>query len=54
MDKRKVITAYQRGFITIQECSQILGIENVHLSRLIQESVNNYDTVDLVKQPLNG
>ncbi|HEY2492537.1 MAG TPA: hypothetical protein VGI33_06470 [Paenibacillus sp.] len=54
MDKRKVITAYQRGFITIQECSQILGIENVHLSRLIQEAINNCDTDDIVNQPING
>jgi hypothetical protein len=29
MDKRKVITAYRRGFITIQECAQILGIDSM-------------------------
>ncbi len=28
MDKRKVITAYRRGFINIQECAQILGIDS--------------------------
>lgn len=53
MDKRKVITAYQRGFITIQECGQILGIENVHLSRLIQEVMNNCETAVNVNQPIN-
>ncbi|MCJ8011083.1 hypothetical protein MUG84_04905 [Paenibacillus sp. KQZ6P-2] len=39
MDKRKVITAYRRGFITIQECGQILGIEDIRLSRMVQDSV---------------
>ncbi|WP_164821740.1 hypothetical protein [Paenibacillus koleovorans] len=29
MDKRKVITAYRRGFLTIQECAQILGIDSM-------------------------
>lgn len=39
MDKRKVINAYRRGFITIQECGQILGIEDIRLSRMVQDSV---------------
>ncbi|WP_136606191.1 hypothetical protein [Paenibacillus dokdonensis] len=39
MDKRKVITAYRRGFITIQECGQILGIEDIRLSQMVQDSV---------------
>ncbi|HEY0826795.1 MAG TPA: hypothetical protein VGE40_01750 [Bacilli bacterium] len=37
MDKRKVITAYRRGFITIQECAQILGVD----SRLIIGMIND-------------
>ncbi|MGN7357366.1 hypothetical protein ACTHPF_08355 [Paenibacillus sp. SAF-054] len=41
MDKRKVITAYRRGFITIQECGQILGIEDIRLSRMVQDSVES-------------
>ncbi|MED5017711.1 hypothetical protein P9847_10385 [Paenibacillus chibensis] len=41
MDKREVITAYRRGFITIQECGQILGIEDIRLSRLVQDSVES-------------
>ncbi|XID94271.1 hypothetical protein ACF3MZ_07040 [Paenibacillaceae bacterium WGS1546] len=31
MDKRKVIAAYRRGLITVQECAQILGLDNVEL-----------------------
>ncbi|MWV44716.1 hypothetical protein GRF59_13940 [Paenibacillus sp. HJL G12] len=41
MDKRKVITAYRRGFITIQECGQILGIEDIRLSQMVQDSVES-------------
>ncbi|WP_170143705.1 hypothetical protein [Paenibacillus flagellatus] len=52
MDKRKVITAYRRGFITIQECAQILGIDSMQVmgmmndqkpsepSRIVPRSVN--------------
>lgn len=31
MDKSKVITAYRRGFITVRECGQILGMEDEQL-----------------------
>jgi hypothetical protein len=37
LDKRKVITAYRRGFITIQECAQILGIDSVQILSLVNE-----------------
>ncbi len=43
MDKRQVITAYRRGFITIQECGQILGIEDIRLSRMVRDSVENLE-----------
>lgn len=35
MDKRKVIEAYRRGFLTLQECSQILGLEKTQLTDLL-------------------
>jgi len=35
MDKSKVITAYRRGFLTVRECGQILGIEELQLQSLI-------------------
>ncbi|WP_433946436.1 hypothetical protein [Paenibacillus sp. SN-8-1] len=35
MDKRKVIHAYQRGFLTLQECAQILGVERRHVESLL-------------------
>jgi hypothetical protein len=36
MDKRKVITAYCRGFLTIQECAQILGIDS-HIIKMVHD-----------------
>jgi len=38
MDKRKVIAAYRRGLISVQECAQILGLDNVELLRYMRES----------------
>jgi len=37
MDKRKVIAAYRRGFLTIQECAQILGVDSPHILRLVND-----------------
>ncbi|WP_165921055.1 hypothetical protein [Paenibacillus albiflavus] len=37
MDKRKVIFAYRRGFITMQECAQILGVDKVHIIGLMND-----------------
>lgn len=36
MDKSKVIAAYKLGLITIRECGQILGVEEMQLKRLLQ------------------
>lgn len=38
MDKRKVIAAYRSGLISLQECAQILGVDNVQLIGLIREA----------------
>lgn len=35
MDKRKVISAYRRGDITIQECAQIIGVEGRQMKELM-------------------
>lgn len=35
MDKRKVIAAYVRGMITVRECAQILGVDLVHVERVV-------------------
>ncbi|MFC7682022.1 hypothetical protein [Paenibacillus sp. GCM10028914] len=35
MDKRKVITAYQRGLFSVQECGQILGLESFQLNAIL-------------------
>ena len=37
MDKRKVIAAYKRGFITIQECAQIIGVDSKQMNRLVDD-----------------
>ena len=37
MDKRSVIAAYRTGYITMQECAQILGIDSVKLMRYVNE-----------------
>lgn len=37
MDKRKVITAYKRGFITVHECAQILGIDTSQMKGLMND-----------------
>jgi hypothetical protein len=37
MDKRKVITAYRRGFITIQECAQILGMDSLQILSMVND-----------------
>jgi exonuclease VII small subunit len=36
MDKQKVIEAYRRGLITLQECGQILGAEKEQLDKLVR------------------
>ncbi|WJQ84053.1 hypothetical protein [Brevibacillus brevis] len=45
MDKHKVIEAYRRGLITLQECGQILGAERKQLDDLIR--------VDHTRKPLS-
>ncbi|MCR8642288.1 hypothetical protein NV379_06405 [Paenibacillus sp. N1-5-1-14] len=37
MDKRKVILAYRRGFITIQECAQIMGIDSMQIMKIMND-----------------
>ena len=41
MDKRKVINAYRRGFLTAQECAQVLGIERQQLNNLLTDSTED-------------
>ncbi|WP_337103467.1 hypothetical protein [Paenibacillus sp. YIM B09110] len=37
MDKRKVIAAYRRGLISIQECAQIIGVDSGQMVRLVDD-----------------
>ena len=54
MDKRKVITAYRRGFITMQECAQILGIDSIQILGLVGEPEPANQPPALKKQSVNG
>lgn len=45
MEKHKVIEAYRRGLITLQECGQILGAERTQLDDLLR--------VDHTRKPLS-
>lgn len=54
MDKRIVIAAYQRGFITIQECAQIIGVDKVQMTRLVNDPRLTLDTTaQNEKRPVN-
>ncbi|MFF2090106.1 hypothetical protein [Paenibacillus sp. NPDC058174] len=35
MDKRKVIHAYRSGYISIQECAQIIGLDSRQIPGLL-------------------
>ena len=37
MDKRKIITAYRKGFLSIQECARIMGIDSAQLAGMIDD-----------------
>ncbi|WP_082967468.1 hypothetical protein [Paenibacillus oryzae] len=43
MDKRKVISAYRRGDITIQECAQIIGLEGRQMKELMKVWTRSMD-----------
>ncbi|CAM3970436.1 Helix-turn-helix protein [Paenibacillus alkaliterrae] len=43
MDKRKVIAAYRRGFISIQECAQIIGVDSGQMIRLVNDPLLKND-----------
>ncbi len=55
MDKRKVIAAYRRGFISIQECAQIIGVDSGQMTRLMNDPLLTRDgTVLLEKKSVNS
>ncbi|WP_281886936.1 hypothetical protein [Paenibacillus sp. YYML68] len=54
MDKRKVITAYRRGFITMQECAQILGIDSLQIVGIVEDPQWREPARALHKQSANG
>jgi hypothetical protein len=53
LDKRKVITAYRRGFITIQECAQILGIDSGQIMSMVNEPKKEDPPDHLRKQSIH-
>lgn len=38
MDKRKVLLAYRRGMLTIQECAQIIGVDSLKVVGIVNET----------------
>lgn len=55
MDKRKVVAAYRRGFISIQECAQIIGVDSVQMKRLINDPMLTNDAKSLLgKRSVNS
>ncbi|MDB5053829.1 MAG: hypothetical protein JWM44_1879 [Bacilli bacterium] len=54
MDKRKVITAYRRGFITIHECAQILGIDSLKILEMVNDPQKDEPPDSFRKQSING
>jgi hypothetical protein len=50
MDKRKVIAAYRRGFISLQECAQILGVDSGQMTRLVNDPLLGSDGSALLKK----
>jgi hypothetical protein len=54
LDKRKVIMAYRRGFITIQECAQILGIDSLQIMGLVDDPELNDKPRTVKKHSVNG
>jgi hypothetical protein len=54
VDKRKVISAYRKGIITIQECAQILGIDSMQLLSMINDLQLADNPRVIQKQPMHG
>jgi len=50
MDKRKVIAAYRRGFISIQECAQIIGVDSGQMTRLVDDPLLAADGTALLRK----
>jgi hypothetical protein len=55
MDKHKVIVAYRRGFITVNECAQILGMDSGLVAGLLESTGQDLQQRRALKeQPVNG
>ncbi|MNW19555.1 hypothetical protein D3C71_2195960 [compost metagenome] len=54
MDKRKVITAYRRGMISIKECAQILGVDSSQITGLMNDPQLCEPLRVVQKQPMHG
>lgn len=50
MDKRKVIAAYRCGFISIQECAQIIGVDSGQMTRLVNDPLLMIDGTKLLEK----
>lgn len=53
MDKRKVIMAYRKGFITMQECAQILGIDSMQILGFVDSPDQTVHAEPYIKQSIH-
>lgn len=51
MDKRQVIAAYRRGFLTIQECAQIIGVDSRQAARIADDAKYMNEGSSRLEQP---
>ncbi|ALS27769.1 hypothetical protein IJ21_23730 [Paenibacillus sp. 32O-W] len=54
MDKRKVISAYRRGIISVQECAQILGLDSGTIARLVDDPQLAEPPARRLRRPAGG
>jgi len=52
MEKWKVIQAYRRGMINLQECAQILGIDSMQVMGIMKEHTSDTGSRIRGKQPV--
>lgn len=52
MDKRKVIKAYRRGLLTVEECAQILGADSIQIMGMVNEQPHD-DPPEMIQETVN-
>lgn len=53
MDKAKVITAYMKGFITLKECEQILGMDSTFIQEMVYTRIKGDQAASKLRTTAN-